>query len=445
MTSIETYVVTFNCGRELVKPNVFAQHLFDAWTAPEAPDILIVSLQEVAPISYAFLGGSYLTPFTDRIRDTVNTAAASFGDADYVNVITSNLGMTAIMAFVPQDRVQQINWIKTAGVGVGLHDMGNKGAVALRFGYAAREEEIELSFVAAHLAPMEDALERRNEDWKNIVRGIVFTSSEGTALHKSSRELGSEEDESRAPLLPGIPDNAIMPMSGLFTPTSHLIFAGDLNYRTSRIKPSPADYQVFPQPTREASDVRHYSKLLKEDQLSREIKAHKTCHGLQEAPINFPPTYKYSDEARAVAETDSGAKWNWASHRWPSWCDRILYLPLPSWMIIQSPSIAIKTNKYVALPLMATSDHRPVALSLSIPLRSIPPPDHDASADDVRLSPPFSIDPDWRQRRARARRRELAVGVAAYLGLTWEGRLILLATIIGAVGGWWVISGFLQT
>ena len=439
MASIETYVVTFNCGRELVKPKVFAQHLFDAWTATQAPDILIISLQEVAPIGYAFLGGSYLAPYTDKIRDTVNIAAASFGDASYINVITKNLGMTAIMAFVSEDRAQQINWIETAGVGVGMHDMGNKGAVALRFGYASRGEEVVLSFVAAHLAPMEDALERRNEDWKNIVRGMVFTPSQETALRKSSRRLGSEEDESNAPL---IPESSI---SGLFTPTSHLILAGDLNYRTSRIKPSPADYQVFPQPTEESSDARHYSKLLKEDQLSREIKAQKTCHGLQEAPVNFPPTYKYSGKARAVAETDSGARWDWASHRWPSWCDRILSLPLPSWMTDRIPSIAMKVNKYMALPLMATSDHRPVALSLSIPLRAIPPPDRDSDGDDVRLSPPFRIDPDWRQKRARARKRELAVGVAAFLGLTWEGRLVLLATIIGAVGGWWVISGILQT
>lgn len=439
MASIETYVVTFNCGRELVKPKVFGQHLFDAWTAPQAPDILIISFQEVAPIGYAFLGGSYLAPYFDKIRETVNLAAASFGEASYVNIITRNLGMTAIMAFVPQDRAQQMKWIETAEVGVGMYDMGNKGAVALKFGYASREEEIELSFVAAHLAPMEEALERRNEDWKNIVRGMVFTPSQGTALRKSSRRLSSEEDESNAPLLPE------SPISGLFTPTSHLILAGDLNYRTSRIKPSPADYRVFPQPTEEASDARHYSKLLKEDQLTRELKAHKTCHGLQEAPVDFPPTYKYSDKARAVAETDSGVRWDWASHRWPSWCDRILYLPLPSWMTDRDPSTAIKINKYMALPLMATSDHRPVALSLSIPLRSIPPPDRDASGHDVRLSPPFGIDPDWGQKRARARRRELAVGVAAFLGLTWEGRLILLATIVGAVGGWWVISGILQT
>ena len=443
MATLETYVVTFNCGREIVKPKVLGQHLFEALIISHAPDMLIISLQEVAPIAYAFLGGSYLEPYFDALRNAVNVAVASLGGTSYINIITRNVGMTAIMAFVTEEQAPQIKWIETAGVGVGVHAMGNKGAAALRLGYACGDEELEIAFVAAHLAPMEEALERRNEDWENLVRGLVFIPLESAALRKSKRTLGSDEDGDDAPLLPGSPDNSTQGVSGLYTPATHIILAGDLNYRTSRIKPSPADYQVFPQPAKESTDARHYSNLLKEDQLSRELKAGRTCHGLKEAAIDFPPTYKYSDEARAAADADQGAAWGWARHRWPSWCDRILHLPLPPWMIDQNPDLAIKTGKYLALPLMATSDHRPVALSLSIPLKSIPAPDHDADVDNVRISPPFSIDPDWRQKRTMARRREIVVGVAAFLGLTWEGRLALLATIIGAVGAWWIISGIL--
>ena len=446
MTSLETYVVTFNCGRELISPKVFAQHFFDALNGTQAPNILIISLQEVAPIAYSFLGGSYLVPYFDRVRDAVNLAATSLGGASYFNIITRNLGMTAIMAFVLQDQTQSIGWLETAGVGVGMHEMGNKGAVALRLGYIAQGQEMELAFVAAHLAPMEEALERRNEDWKNIVQGLVFTPLEGTAVRTSTRKRGAQDvdDEDSAPLLSGSTDNSTTPTSGIFTPTSHLVVAGDLNYRTSKIKPSPVDYQVFPQPAKEITDPRHYSNLLKEDQLSRELTAQRTCHGLREASIDFPPTYKYSAKARSVAESDTGDRWQWAHHRWPSWCDRILYLELPPWLKAQDPSIAIQTYKYTALPLMSTSDHRPVALSLSIPLRSIPLPDTETSPDDVRLSPPFSIDPQWRRKRAMARRRELMVGAGAFLSLTWEGRIVLLATIIGLVGGWWIISSLFQ-
>lgn len=442
MASLEAYVVTFNCARELVNPNVFAHHFFNGMGGPKAPDIIIVSLQEIAPIAYSFLGGSYLEPHFEKIRATVNTAARPFNSASYVNIITRNLGMTAIMAFVLQDQTQNIDRIETAGVGVGLQGMGNKGAVGLKFDYGTQELETKLCFVAAHLAPMEDAVDRRNEDWKNLVRGLVFTPLGGTAVPTSTRKHGPKEvDEDRAPLLPGSPDNSTAPMTGIYAPTSHLVLAGDLNYRTSKIKPSHIDYQVFPQPTLDTTDSRHYSNLLKEDQLSREMKARRTCHGLCEVPIDFPPTYKYSDNARAVAaETKGDDQWQWARHRWPSWCDRILYLELPSRLRAQDK---IQTHKYTALPLMSTSDHRPVALSLSIPLRAIPIPNSEADADDVRLNPPFSIDTQWKQKRAVARRNELVVGAGAFLSLTWEGRIALLATIIGAVGGWWVIASLL--
>lgn len=440
MGSLRTYVVTFNCGRELVNPKVFARNIFDALEEPRCPELLVLCFQEVAPIGYAFLGGSFLEPYFDSIRRTVETAAASLDGGSYVNIITRNVGMVAIMAFVLEEQAQKIRRIETAGVGVGVYEMGNKGAVALRLGYTSQEQEMELSVVAAHLAPMEKEVERRNEDWKNIARGLVFTPVEGEAVRQSAQQKRSQDDEDTAPLLSGSPDNFTTPSTGIYSAMSYLVLAGDLNYRTSGIKPSPVDYEVFPQPTQDATDSRHYSNLLKEDQLLREMKAQRTCHGLQEAPISFPPTYKYSDEARTCAQEDEGTQWLWARHRWPSWCDRILYLGSPSWLESQDPPVAMRTHKYMALPLMATSDHRPVALSLSIPLKSIPPPDGQINTNDVRLSPPFSTDPNWKQRRAAARRRELVVGTGTFLALTWEGRMALLGTLISLLGGWYIIG-----
>lgn len=266
------------------------------------------------------------------------------------------------------------------------------------------------------------------------------------AVRTASKQQNSDEvGEDGAPLLPGSPDNSTEPTSGIYTLTSHMILAGDLNYRTSKVRPSPTDHQVFPQPTQETTDSRHYSKLLKEDQLSREIKAQRTCQGLHEAPIDFPPTYKYSHHARALAEVTGDKKWHWARHRWPSWCDRILYLEMPCWVNAQDTSMTIQTHKYTALPLMSTSDHRPVALSLSIPLRAIPPPGAEVHANDVRLDPPFDIDPQWREKRAVARRTELVIGAGAFLCLTWEGRMMLIATIVGAVGGWWIVTSLVNS
>ena len=461
MDYLNIRIITFNCGREYIVPEIFAKHINNVSLRSPLPDLLIISLQEVAPIAYAFLGGSMLVPYFDRVRYTINLVANNWGHAHYINSITRNVGMTGIMAFVREDHSDHIKWMESAGVGVGLQEMGNKGAVGLKLGYTTRSKPMELTFVAAHLAPMEEGLERRNEDWENIVRSLVFTPVDKKAVHRAMKpRLNHDED---APLLPGSPDNESRPTSGLYTPTSHLFLAGDLNYRTSRVKPSPHDYQAYPQPTDNKADPVHYLHLLKDDQLSKELKAQRTCHGLQEAPIEFPPTYKYSDNQRALAETDAGISFGWAKHRWPSWCDRILYLDLPSWMKSEEPQATIRVHEYTALPLMSTSDHRPVTLMLSVPLRPLLSSKDDlnhepsikshlestqsmlkADENDVRCKQPFEQDSGWRERRKAARRKEILVGILAFLTLTWEGNGALLATLLGAVGGWAIISSVIS-
>ena len=39
--------------------------------------------------------------------------------------------------------------------------------------------------------------------------------------------------------------------------------------------------------------------------------------------------------------------------------------------------------------------------------------------------------------------KEVVVGLACYLGLTWEGRGLLFAVVVGAVGGWVVVKSLL--
>ena len=429
MATLSLYLLTFNCARTIIQPNAFASHLFDALPHPQpAPDILVISLEEVAPISHAFLGGSFLTPYFNAFRQAVKQAS----DATYVNTITRNLGMTAIMVFVRENMVDQISWLQTAGVGVGVQEMGNKGAIGARMGLKAADEDIELTFVAAHLAPMEDGLQRRNDDWRSIVEGLVFTSEVKKAYIRDERD----ED---APLLQGaLKDGSTS--TGMYTPNTYLFFGGDLNYRTSELKPHPEDVENFPQPTKDISDPRHFSHLLEHDQLTAQLQAKNALHGLTEAPINFPPTYKYADEPHQPVQGEDVTQWNWATHRWPSWCDRILYLDLPPWM---SSDAQIQIHRYKALPLFSTSDHRPVALSLTIPRMPIPSPEN--SVEDIRLQPPFALDTNWQARRSAARRQELVVGVMAYLSLTWEGRGLTAATLVGVVGGWLIIRSLLVT
>ncbi|PGH05256.1 hypothetical protein AJ80_08364 [Polytolypa hystricis UAMH7299] len=436
MAWLGLYIVTFNCARNQVQPDLFASHLFDVLpkTRPQSlalPEILVLSLQEISPIGYAFLGGSFLDPYFDALGEAVDLAT---GEEQYTNIITKNIGMTAIMVFVRQDVLQKISWTATAEVGVGVHEAGNKGAVAVRLGYLTdteTTETVDLTFVAAHLAPDEVQVERRNEDWKSVCQRLVFTSPgerEGSQAHNAE-----DDEEEDVPLL----QQRAYPStkeSGVYSPGSYLFVAGDLNYRTSDIPPGLDGHKLFPRNVEDAENPHHFSHRIASDQLTRELQAQRTLHNLTEMPITFAPTYKFSSEACEAAGHDALGGWQWAKKRWPSWCDRILFLDASG---AADASERLQAHAYDSLPLFPTSDHRGVALSVSVPLKPVPPP--------AAFVPPFEIDPDWKVKRATARRKELVVGIIAYLGLTWEGNGLIVATSLAVLGGYIALRSFLAS
>ncbi|KAK5123748.1 hypothetical protein LTR85_002384 [Meristemomyces frigidus] len=454
MAELNCYITTFNCGRSLINTDYFAANLFDGLKSELPPDFIVLCLQEIAPIGQSFLGGSLLTPYFARFMQAVADATSrQFGkESRYNAVISRNVGMTGVMVFAKHELVRFIKRTETAGVGVGVWEMGNKGAVGVRLGLSGlgedRDEETLLSFVAAHLAPMEGAWQKRNEDWKSICQDLVFEPVVEAGHRRAVMEGRVEGEGESEPLLSATESKHSV--GSMFDPPSHLFFAGDLNYRTSDSPPQPSDLETWPQPTEATSDPHHYSQLLPKDQLTREHKKGDTLHLLAEAPVNFAPTYKYStaaqkhvahsavtEEQRTLADGrvvdttylkpgDHEKVWLWAEHRTPSWCDRILFLK-------EAPPTV---HSYTALPIQPTSDHRPVALSCSVPRKPIRVGDVEA---------PFKVRSDWRERRAAARRYEILVGLAAYLGLTWEGEALLAGTVVGILGGYLVLRALLGT
>jgi hypothetical protein len=435
--AISAYILTYNCGLSAIDTDAFASQLFSGLASSKLPDLLVLCLQEIAPIPFALIGGTFLAPYFNRFHEAVHKAARKLaGDDDdepiYTPISARNLGMVGIMVFARKPKV--IRDIETGGVGVGLAEMGNKGAMGVRFTYQDGGRSTELTFVAAHLAPMEDQVERRNEDFKNIARGLVFTSS----IADDKKNDTSLLDEGR-PLLSISSKDA-----SIYKPTSHLFFAGDLNYRTSILSPAPTDHQdQFPQPRLDSSAPNHYSKLFESDQLNQERLAGRTCQGLTEASVTFPPTYKYQLKEPFLKSDEELSEWKWARHRWPSWTDRILYLDTPSWLSRDNPNAKITTHNYTALPLLPTSDHRPVALDVSIPLISIPSPRED-EGDDPRVHPPFNINVNWKEQRRRARMLELIAGFVMYFTTTAEGGGLLVLMTAGAVSGYFAIRSIAE-
>jgi hypothetical protein len=250
------------------------------------------------------------------------------------------------------------------------------------------------------------------------VRGIAFSQQDAREWRKE--QAGDEG----IPLLSDESDDSgsgLAGLKGMYCDDSYLFFSGDLNYRTALTAPGREDSRTFPRPQENPDSDLHYRSLLDKDQLQQQLKQGKTLAGLTEQPINFPPTYKYHiiDDKPVLRDEDIN-EWNWAKHRWPSWCDRILFS--------RTDSLPVRAGRYSALPIFRTSDHRPVTLCVSVPLKAV----KDSS---FAQRAPASIDQQYRSRREAARRKEIVVGLGAYLSLTWEGRSLVLGAILIVLGG----------
>jgi hypothetical protein len=95
-----------------------------------------------------------------------------------------------------------------------------------------------------------------------------------------------------------------------------------------------------------------YAPLLAGDQLAREMRGGRVFPGFKEAPVCFPPTFKVLKGEPGLAY---GAK------RSPAWCDRVLVRS-------NLPHKAAQLGAYWCCPEITTSDHKPVAATMQLPL-----------------------------------------------------------------------------
>ena len=90
--------------------------------------------------------------------------------------------------------------------------------------------------------------------------------------------------------------------------------------------------------------------------------AGRAFFGFNEAPITFPPTYKYDP---GTGDFDSSPKM-----RAPAWTDRILWRVAKDNPEKESP---VKVLSYGSVPGMQYSDHRPVYVNFEISLGKVDP------------------------------------------------------------------------
>lgn len=156
------------------------------------PDVIAIGFQEMIPLHLSLVG--LTTTAVDMhdgelkrsIESHANSLKGGAGMAEsYTLLAKKGLGGIVLLVYTRDSTLTRlVADVRVATVGTGLlRLMGNKGAVGVRITLNSEdeksdEEETVMTFVTAHLAAHDYALQRRNEDWQSIVERLVFTPEE---------------------------------------------------------------------------------------------------------------------------------------------------------------------------------------------------------------------------------------------------------------------------
>lgn len=315
--------------------------------------------------------------------------------ADYEQVAERQLVGILVIVFLRKNHTPYLSNVQLSYAATGvLNAVGNKGGVAARFQLYDRT----ISCVACHLAAHTEFVQRRNQDFENVVRKAVFLPDEPPEYAQSISSLTSggtllsrespSDDYSR--ILPskkpsiagssasygGLPSvaegasawlgsvasvaaTALSDMSAgantavLNDPNAVRIlehdvvfWLGDLNYR---IEASLSDVLNW-------IEQKNWHQLYQADQLQRQMKTCEVFKGFKEGPICFPPTYKVNKTEDSYKTSDQ----NGDKVRVPAYTDRILWRLGDGGGGLGTPRLSLQN--YTS-PLVLSSDHRPVYAS----------------------------------------------------------------------------------
>lgn len=256
------------------------------------PDIVVLGLQEVIELT----AGSILNADYSKGSFWENMVSKCLNQFDekYLLLRVEQMSSLVILFFVKADKANLVRQVEGSTKKTGFGGItGNKGAVAIRFEYG----DTSFCFVNAHFSAGSNNIEERRNDYESIVKSIAFQRSKTIPHHDS------------------------------------IIWLGDLNYRISL--PNEEVRKEL-----SSQEDGYIDKLLRYDQLTREINSGVIFQDFREPTLKFRPTYKFD---HGTDRYDSSEK-----ARTPSWTDRIVY-----------KGDNLHPLAYADAPLLI-SDHRPV-------------------------------------------------------------------------------------
>ncbi|KAI8826160.1 Endonuclease/exonuclease/phosphatase [Fimicolochytrium jonesii] len=304
-------------------------------SAEEEPSIYILGFQELDLNTGAYLYAD--TTKEDEWCKSIEQALRT-KKTNYIKVTSKQLVGIFIVMYVSEAEKGFLREVSAEYLGTGLLGMmGNKGAAAIRF----RFHDTYICCVNSHLAADASMVDRRNQDYQEICRRVVFPLpslyDDFTAYAHANPWVASFYD-ARQSALATISEQAGKNIATIFD-ADHLFFFGDLNYRVSL---PDTDVKAIIN----KGDV---TQLLKFDQLLIEQRAKRAFQDFKEAPITFVPTFKYDIGTNTF---DTSEK-----KRTPSFCDRILWFENP----LHAEDPAWLTAKWYRSGMdMTLSDHKPI-------------------------------------------------------------------------------------
>uniref|UniRef100_A0A1I8GZY7 IPPc domain-containing protein n=1 Tax=Macrostomum lignano TaxID=282301 RepID=A0A1I8GZY7_9PLAT len=303
--------------------------------ADSAPDIYALGFQELDMSTRNYLS-TYCSERQTRWCELCRKAFAN--SKDYKVLKTVKLFSTLLMVAVKKDLISEVRNLKCGAQATGLMGfMANKGGTAVRF----QLHDTLLTFVNCHLAAGEEKLERRYEDYKDIlVKLKLFKTQPGDGYSTGQQQGESGEFEFLA------------------SDSEHhaMFWFGDLNFRLVRIERDEVERLVNHGKFDRLLDFHDELNLVRQLKKKPEPQWSRYAdmfEGFQEEKINFKPSYKFEVGGNQYAVEKS---------RIPSWCDRVLF---------HSASVPCKVIKYDCFLSNQMSDHKPVACVLQVDIAKV--------------------------------------------------------------------------
>jgi len=329
----------------------------------ERPEIIVVGIQEMISLSPTNVIGSTVvkslssdnaTKWSDIILSTLNSQNQT---SRYELIALEHMVGLCIMVLADASILEYLSDISIGNLATGSHGyLGNKGAVAVHMKVC----DSAVVFVNCHFAAHQKDVEKRNEDYRNIISKLTFVDNTVSDAILGASQAGSpvvaeditkcREDitsiQQRIAALratmadpnadPPTPTPASAVTSGsstvlneLKTYTIHdhdvIFWMGDLNYRLTD------DIDIHQ--ALDAISAGQAYDLLYHDQLTIEKDTDEIFHDFHEGMVAFNPTYKFIP---GTSEYDARPE---KKMRVPAWCDRIL------WRIGRGRDLALKEKQ----------------------------------------------------------------------------------------------------